>query len=59
MIHQLKQQELESEIVLTQPHRPRALILVPNRELAMQVLTDALKPFHYNVPLKFMSLYSG
>ena len=33
--------------------------MVPNRELAMQVLNDALKPFHYNVPLKFMSLYSG
>jgi len=55
----LKQSELESETVLTQPNRPRALFLVPNRELAMQVLEDGLKPFHYEVPLKFFSLYSG
>ncbi len=59
LIHQLKQQELESEVVLTRPNRPRALIIVPNRELALQVLDDALKPFHYQVPLKFFSLYSG
>jgi ATP-dependent RNA helicase RhlE len=59
VIHQLKQSELEAETVLTQECRPRALILVPNRELAMQVLNDGLKPFHYQVPLKFFSMYSG
>ena len=59
LLHQLKQQEIESESILTLPNRPRALILVPNRELAMQVLDDALKPFHYQVPLRFFSLYSG
>lgn len=35
MIHQLKQSELEAQEVLTLPCRPRGLILVPNRELAM------------------------
>ena len=34
-------------------------MLVPNRELAMQVLEDGFQPFHYQVPLKFASLYSG
>ena len=47
IIHLLKQQELESNSILTIPHRPRALVLVPNRELAMQVLDDAFRPFHY------------
>ena len=47
IIHQLKQQELQSNTILTASNRPRALIMVPNRELALQVLEDALKPFHY------------
>lgn len=34
-------------------------MLVPNRELAMQVVDDAFKPFHYQIPLKFASIYSG
>lgn len=59
IIHQLKQAELQSEAILTLPNRPRSVILVPNRELAMQVYSDALKPFHYEVPLKFFSLYNG
>lgn len=59
LIHQLKQSELETGEVLTVENRPRAIVLVPNRELAMQVHTEALKPFHYQVPLKFFSIYSG
>ena len=46
-------------MVLTKANRPRSLVIVPNRELAIQVMDDALKPFHYQVPLKFFSLYSG
>jgi ATP-dependent RNA helicase RhlE len=34
-------------------------VLVPNRELAMQAHQAALKPFQYEIPLKFFSLYSG
>ena len=45
IIHQLKQQEVKAETRLTLPNKPRSLILVPNRELAMQVHQDALKPF--------------
>ena len=33
LIHRLKQSELQSETQLTLPNRPRALILVPSREL--------------------------
>jgi superfamily II DNA/RNA helicase len=33
LIHRLKMSELQSQKQLTEPNRPRALILVPNREL--------------------------
>ena len=58
IIHLLKQQELTAEAVLTAPNRPRSLILLPNRELAMQVASEA-RHFHYAVPMKVMQLYSG
>jgi superfamily II DNA/RNA helicase len=35
------------------------LVLVPNRELAIQVCEEGFKPFHYEVPLKFASIYAG
>ena len=44
--------------MLTEPYKPRALVIVPNRELAIQV-HDMMKPFHYQIPLKFFSIYSG
>lgn len=44
--------------MLTTPHRPRALVLLPNRELAMQVADEARR-FHYEVPMKVFQLYSG
>lgn len=50
---------MAAETRLTLPNRPRALILVPSRELAMQVLNGALKPFTYDVPMKYFSLYAG
>lgn len=59
IIHQLKQQEMVAQTRLTLPNKPRSLILVPNRELAMQVHYDSLKPFQYDIPLKFFSLYPG
>ena len=45
IIHQLKQSEMETGSVLTMENRPRAVVMVPNRELAMQVLDDGFKPF--------------
>ena len=51
--------EIGAQTRLTIPNKPRSLILVPSRELAMQVHYDALKPFQYEIPLKFFSLYSG
>lgn len=44
---------------MTEPNKPRAMVLVPNRELAIQVTEDAFKPFHYQIPLRFSSMYSG
>ena len=57
IIHRLKQDEIGAETQMTLPHRPRALILVPSRELVVQVVKETLKPFHYEVPLKFGGLY--
>ena len=51
--------ELDSDTQLTLPHRPRSLIIVPTRELAQQVTIDALKPFHYKVPLRFGAAHPG
>ena len=59
IIDLLKRQELAAETRLTLPNRPRALILVPSRELAMQVLNSGLKPFTYDVPMKYFSMYAG
>ena len=59
IIHRLKQAELQSETQLTMPNRPRALVLVPSRELVQQVTSDALKPFQYEVPLRFGGLWPG
>ena len=50
---------MKAETRLTVPNKPRALILVPNRELAMQVHQATLNPFKYEVPLKFFSIYPG
>eukprot|EP00347_Sterkiella_histriomuscorum_P024125 403332222 len=59
IIDQLKRQEMEAQTRLTMPNKPRSIVLVPSRELAMQVLNSSLKPFTYEVPLKFFSIYSG
>jgi superfamily II DNA/RNA helicase len=40
------------------PHRPKALILVPTRELAMQV-SDALAPLGRSVGLRLMTAFGG
>ena len=34
LIHRLKQAEVDADTQLTLPNRPRAIILVPSRELA-------------------------
>jgi superfamily II DNA/RNA helicase len=59
IINKLKNEEMRADTQLTIPNKPRALILVPNRELALQLHHDALKPFQYDIPLKFFSIYSG
>jgi superfamily II DNA/RNA helicase len=40
------------------PHRPKALVLVPTRELAMQV-ADALAPLARTVGLKLLTVFGG
>src|SRR3954454_13843191 len=40
------------------PHRPKALVLVPTRELAMQV-ADALAPLARTVGLKSLTVFGG
>ena len=45
IMHRLKQSEMQEQQQLTHENRPRALILVPNRELVQQVVSCALKPF--------------
>ncbi len=47
VIHRLKQSELHAKTQLTEPNRPRSLVLVPNRELSVQVLESGFKPFSY------------
>jgi superfamily II DNA/RNA helicase len=40
------------------PHRPKALVLVPTRELAMQV-SDALAPLGRSVGLRLLTVFGG
>jgi len=51
--------EVQLQDRLTVPNKPRAVVLVPNRELAMQVHKEAILPFKYQVPLKSTLMYSG
>lgn len=59
LIHRLKMTELEEGAQLSRAHRPRGLVVVPNRELVQQVVNDGFKPFHYEVPLKFAGVWPG
>ena len=58
LMHMLKMQELKAGIRLTVPHRPRSIVVVPNRELATQV-EEVFRMFMYDVPLKFYAAYPG
>ncbi len=58
LVHMLKMQELQANIRLTVPHRPRSIVVVPNRELATQV-EEVFRMFMYDVPLKFYAAYPG
>lgn len=58
VLHQLKAQELLAQQRLTRPNSPRALILVPNRELSGQ-LSLLLRSFKHTVRLKNFSVHSG
>ena len=44
--------------MLTKPYKPRALVIVPNRELAIQVAEEA-RNFHHEIKMKVFQLYSG
>ena len=57
-LHLLKSQELAQKKPLTMPLSPRALVIVPNRELTMQ-LEDVMKLFKHNVRLKALGVMSG
>jgi superfamily II DNA/RNA helicase len=58
LIHELKLQEKTLNKRLTAPQRPRAIILVPSRELAQQV-EEVIKLFVYDLPLVVESFYVG
>ena len=55
LLNKLKSEEIITKTRLTQPHRPRALILVPNRELVIQLNTIA-NLFVYELPLRIHGL---
>jgi superfamily II DNA/RNA helicase len=58
LIHELKMQEKTLNRRLTMTKRPRALIIVPSRELAQQV-EEVIKLFVYDVPLVVESFFVG
>lgn len=58
LLHQLKMEELKAKTRLTTIKRPRAVILVPSRELAQQV-EEVCKLFVYDVPLVVESFFVG
>jgi superfamily II DNA/RNA helicase len=51
ILQKLKEEEAKTKSVLTQPNRPRALILVPNKELVSQTL-EVIKDICHLVKLK-------
>jgi superfamily II DNA/RNA helicase len=58
LLNELKEQELASGGRLTLEKRPRALIIVPTRELVQQVY-EVCKLFIHDVPLKVEAFYVG
>lgn len=58
LFHLLKAQELESQKILTEKNSPRAVIIVPNRELSKQCEL-VLSLFKHEIRLKTFSLHSG
>ena len=58
MLHDLKLTEQIQKERLTLKKRPRVLIIVPTRELAIQI-EEVAKLFIYDVPLKIEAFYVG
>ena len=58
LLNELKEMELSAGKRLTLEKRPRALIIVPTRELAQQV-EEVCKLFIYDIPLVIESFYVG
>ena len=58
LFHGLKQEEVQKGTVLTVSRAPRAIVVVPNRELARQV-EGVMGLFKHEVRLKTLAIYSG
>ena len=58
VINELRRVELNLGEQLTAPQRPRALVLLPTRELVQQLISIAHQ-FVYEFPLRIGGLYSG
>ena len=58
LFHKLKQAEIDHSLVLTEKFSPRAVIVVPNKELSRQC-EAVLSQFKHEVRLRTFSLFSG
>ena len=58
LFHGLKQEEIQKGTILTVGNAPRAIVVVPNRELARQV-EGVMGLFKHEVRLKTLAIFSG
>lgn len=58
LLQKLKQEEIAEGRILTEPFQPRSLVILPNRELTVQ-LNTVLKGFKHDIKLKVSAAFSG